>query len=154
MIKNYLWFLLIFGAQWSISQSLNCQKLKSTQQITSLYYSPENLRSDTFDVLHYDIHLEVDVSTSQIKGFTNVKVIPKMNNQSSIRLDLLKMTIDSIKVNTIATIYSYNDTLLNISFGSSKNIGDTCVISVYYHGVPQVDPSGWGGFYFNGKLCI
>ena len=79
MVKNYLWFLLIFWVQCSISQSLDCQKLKSTQQIASLYYSPENLRSDTFDVLHYDIHLEVDVSSSQIKGFTNVKVIPKMN---------------------------------------------------------------------------
>lgn len=154
MIKNYLCFLLIFVSQCNVAQPLNCQKIKNIQQINSLYYSPENLRSDTFDVLHYDVHLEVDFSTSQIKGFTNVKVIPKMNSQSSVRLDLLKMTIDSIKVNNVITPYFYNDTLLNISFGSIKNIGDTCLVSVYYHGVPQVDPSGWGGFYFNGNYAF
>ncbi|GIV28193.1 MAG: hypothetical protein KatS3mg027_2007 [Bacteroidia bacterium] len=133
----------------------NCQKLKaSVFQTNSLYYSPENLRSDTFDVLHYDIHLDINFTNTQISGFTEIKIVPKMNGQTSVRLDLLRMQVDSIKVDNQISSFWYNDTLLSIQLGGIKNIGDTFNVSVFYHGVPQVDPSGWGGFYFNGNYAF
>lgn len=116
----------------------------SVSQNSSIY----NLRSDTMDVLHYTVNLEItDFVTNVIKGHTAVKASPKINNRNSISLDLLKMTIDSIKMGGTTLAYNYNDTLLVSFFPAPKNDIDTFTVNVYYHGVPQDDPSNWGGWY-------
>ncbi|GAB4449051.1 MAG: hypothetical protein OHK0036_05440 [Bacteroidia bacterium] len=153
-MKNFISVLFCGLILNNYAQDFSCQKIKSSQNISSLYYSPENMRSDTFDVLHYDIHLEIQFSPNQIAGYTDVIIHPKMNNQASVRLDLLKLLIDSIKVDNSLTTYFYNDTLLSVVLPSPKNITDTFTVRVYYHGVPQMDPSGWGGFYYNGNYAF
>jgi len=108
------------------------------------------LISDTIDILHYDINLDIIyLSNKSISGYTSISITPKMNNVNHIGLDLLKLTVDSIITdNNLLTSYSYNDTLLNIPLLNVINIGDTIELVVYYHGQPQGDPTGWGGFYF------
>lgn len=144
----------IFLIHTASSQSLiSCGNYKNSQ-LTSLYYVPENLRSDTFDVLKYSINLDVTDFTNQtIKGYTAIRFTPKMNNQTSIRFDLLQMQVDSIKLNNALLSYSYNDTLLSVQLGNTHNVLDTSVIKIYYHGQPQGDPSGWGGFSFSGTYA-
>jgi hypothetical protein len=132
------------------AQAIGCQAGKSAQSMSSLYYSPENLRSDTFDVLKYTISLEIGNTTNSIlSGNTQVRFAPKMNSRYFIRFDLLRLAIDSIKENNMLLTYAYNDTILKINFTSPKNIVDTSLITVYYHGSPQIDATGWGGFYFD-----
>jgi aminopeptidase N len=127
-----------------------CQYGKNLQSSPPIYYSPENLRSDTFDILKYTINLEIGNSiTKLINGNTQIRFAPKQNNRTFIRFDLLKLLIDSVKENTTLLTYSYNDTILKVNFTSPKNTIDTSVFTVYYHGQPQGDPSGWGGFYFD-----
>ena len=65
-----------------------------------------NQRSDTFDIKHFGLHLNITDYTNQtISGFANIKVLSKMNNQNQIVFDLLNMNIDSILINsTIATL--------------------------------------------------
>ena len=117
---------------------------------TALYYNAENLRSDTFDILKYNINLEIGNSSNKlISGNTQIRIAPKLNNRNFIRFDLLKMTIDSIKEASTTLTYFYNDTILKINFTSPKNIIDTSIITVYYHGQPQIDATNWGGFYFD-----
>ncbi len=119
-------------------------------QPTPPYYNAENLRSDTFNILRYNIHLDIGASGNPaIKGYTEVKFVTLKNNQNFIRLDLLKLTIDSVKENNSLLTYNYNDTILKVNFLSPKSLNDTALISVFYHGQPQVDATGWGGFYFN-----
>ncbi len=109
-----------------------------------------NLRSDTIDVLNYNISLNItDFVTNVIKGNTAVKFTTKMNGVNQLRLDLLEMIIDSIEMGGLNLGSSYNDTLLNINLPVTHNIGDTSTVVVYYHGTPQQDASGWGGFYFS-----
>lgn len=116
----------------------------------SIYYSAENLRSDTFNILKYIINLEVGNTGNQsIHGFTTVKMAPKLNNRTFIRFDLLKLVVDSVKENGNLLNFNYNDTILKVNFSSPKNITDTSFITVYYKGNPQTDASGWGGFYFD-----
>lgn len=115
-----------------------------------IYFSPENLRSDTFNVLKYTINLEIgNASTQDIKGNAQIRFAPKLNNRTFIRFDLLKLTIDSVKENNSLLSYVYNDTILKINFANPKNSVDTSIITVYYKGIPQVDVTGWGGFYFD-----
>lgn len=109
-----------------------------------------SLRSDTMDVLNYDIHLFIPTSSGDIVGYTAITFSPKMNSIPNISLDLLKMTIDSIEINGTNLSYTYDDTLLITTFASPLNDNDTATMFVYYHGVPQKDPSTYGGFYFSG----
>ncbi len=108
----------------------------------------DNIRSDTIDVLKYTINLDItDFSGQTIKGNCNVRFTPKLNGTSSISLDLLQLTIDSIVMGNTLN-YSYNDTLLVVHLPATLNIGDTATIAVWYHGSPQQDNSGWGGWYW------
>ncbi len=113
-----------------------------------------NSRSDTVDILNYTINLNItDFTTKVISGNTAVKFTPKMNGVSYLNLDLLKMTIDSIKFSGATLVYNYNDTLLRVTLPTTHNIGDTSTATVYYHGVPKTDAL-WGGFYFNGGYAF
>jgi len=110
--------------------------------------------SDSLDVLHYTIDINVDFTLHEIGGNTNLKITPKINNLDLISLDLLQLTIDSILVNGILNSnYTYNDTLISITPTTIFNIVDTFNVQVFYHGTPQVDPSGFGGFDFTGTYA-
>lgn len=110
--------------------------------------------SDSLDVLHYSINLNVDFTNQEIGGNTNLKITPKINNLDLISLDLLKLTIDSIIVDgTLNSNYTYNDTLINITPATVFNLSDTFDVTIYYHGHPQIDPSGFGGFEFSGAYA-
>ena len=154
MIKVILFTisLFIFSLARNIAQTKNCQNLKNLgSKAAPIYYSPENLRSDTIDILKYTINLEIiDFVNKKISGNTIVRFTPKINSQNKLRLDLLKLQIDSIKQKSSILTYSYNDTILKINLVANINIGDTNDVTVYYHGNPQGDPSGWGGFVFSG----
>ncbi len=114
------------------------------------YNIDHNLRSDSIDVLHYHINLSItSVVSHPISGYTNVTIVPKINGITTLNLDLLKFTIDSVKLNTNTLNFNYNDTLLKINLGAVYNMGDTLTVQVAYHGVPQVDQSGFGGFSFS-----
>lgn len=116
--------------------------------------STDNLRSDTIDVLNYNIVLDFsNVGTQEISGICQVKFKSLQNNIPSISLDLLQLTVDSIKQNGQLLSYNYNDTLLVASLSTTLNMNDLDSITVYYHGQPQGDPSGWGGFYFQGNYA-
>ena len=136
------------------AQVKNCQSHKSSATTSSIYYSPENLRSDTFDIIKYTVNLDItDFANQKIKGNTIVRYAPKLNGQTKISLDLLKMTIDSITQNSIQLTYTYNDTLLRVNLPITVNTTDTNNLIVYYHGAPQGDPAGWGGFSFSGNYA-
>jgi aminopeptidase N len=106
-------------------------------------------RSDTIDLLKITINLNItDFTTDTIRGSAIVRFAPKMNNVSVIDLDLLHMTIDSVTENNSLLTFTYTDTLLKVNLPFVHNTTDTNDLIVYYHGKPQMDPSGWGGFYF------
>lgn len=154
-MRNSLNALCLFVTLFSIkvlaqNAHIGCQSGKNMQSLAPIYYSAENLRSDTFDVLKYTINLEIGNTISKhIIGNTQIRFAPKQNNRTFIRFDLLKLTIDSIKENATLLTYTYNDTIVKVNFVTPKNTTDTSVFTVYYHGLPQGDPSGWGGFYFD-----
>lgn len=152
---NFVFIAFLFLLNRLDAQTINCQSLKrGTSSVSSLYYSPENLRSDTINILKYTINLDItDFVGQSIKGSTIVRFAPKINGQNKIRLDLLKMTIDSIKLGAVSLSHTYNDTLLKVILPTVINTIDTLDVVVYYHGVPQGDPSGWGGFSFSGTYA-
>jgi len=108
-----------------------------------------NKRSDTIDVNIYKLHIDVtDFNTNIIKASCQVNFTAKMNNIDGISLDLLSLQVDSVIFQGFNASYTYNDTLLRISFPQNLNQDDYDSVTVYYQGNPITDASGWGGFYF------
>jgi hypothetical protein len=149
---NLLLFPLLFQAQQHLS---DCQFLKQNTLLTEARESitastlASNLRSDTTDILHYTINLNItDFITDTIRGNTSIRFAPRMNAVKTISLDLLHLRIDSVTMASGVCSYSYNDTLLITKLPHTFNNTDTAVLTVYYHGRPRGDASGWGGFYF------
>lgn len=118
--------------------------------IFAISANSQSLESDTIDILNYDVNLEiVHLSKHSIAGFTELTVVPKVAYLDNVKLDLLKMNVDSVLVNNQNQIWNYNDTLLKINLQPIFNMSDTFSVKVYYHGNPVIDPTGWGGFYFS-----
>ena len=142
-------FLILQNINFTKAQVPGCQNCKNAQA-QSIYYSVENLRSDTFNVLKYTINLEIgNTSNFLLSGNTQIRFAPKLNGRTFIRFDLLKLIVDSVKENNQLRTYAYNDTVLKVNFASPKNVVDTSIFTVYYKGSPQIDATGWGGFYFD-----
>ena len=120
--------------------------------VLSFSYSlkAQSLESDTVDILHYDIHLDIfHLSQKKISGFTELQITPKVAALDRLKLDLLHLDVDSIQVNQQSLAWQYNDTLLHIPLPQNYTPQDTLQVRIYYHGQPVVDPTGWGGFYFS-----
>jgi len=118
-------------------------------QKQSSYNKALNSRSDTIDILNYQINLDItDLPNKLIKGNCVITFTPKINGITFIELDLQGLSIDSIISNGILLTFFHNDTLVNATLPMTLNTTDTSAITVYYNGSPQTDPSTWGGFYF------
>ena len=145
-MKKYILTLLTLLI---LSSTITAQKHRHKTHLTQTMFA-DNLRSDTVDVLKYTINLNItDIAGHTIAGNTVVKFTPKINGVTQLRLDLLVLTIDSIKSSATVLTYNYNDTVLSVNLPAAMNIGDTNAVTVYYHGTPAVDhPGGWGGFIF------
>ena len=92
--------VLIFSNSRSSLKAQNTVNAFAKSSAAPIYYSAENLRSDTFNILEYAIHLEVGNTSSQnLQGYTAIRLAPKMNNRTFIRFDLLKLQVDSVKEN-------------------------------------------------------
>ncbi|MDQ3072333.1 MAG: T9SS type A sorting domain-containing protein [Bacteroidota bacterium] len=106
-------------------------------------------RSDSFDVIHYDINLDIsDIPGKSIAGFTSVSLKAKVNNLQNITLELYKLEVDSVSSPGRDISFTYNDSVVRIFLMIPLGKDDSLPIVIFYHGQPKKDPSGWGGFYF------
>lgn len=105
-------------------------------------------RSDTFDILHYDIHLDLSAyQADAFKAKTTVTCSPRMDGQDHIRFDLYQLTVDSVVGPDGPMTFSYDGQYLEVDFASPPSVGTEQVITVHYRGTPHRDPE-WGGFYY------
>lgn len=120
-------------------------------QTTSEIY---NKRSDTIDVLNYAIKLDfLQMSQQKLYGECSITFKAKMNNVNSITFDLQGLTVDAIEMDGDPLTFSHVASILKANFVNPLNIGDEKVIAIQYHGIPETDPSGFGGFYFQGDYA-
>jgi aminopeptidase N len=115
--------------------------------------SSKALVSDSIDVLHYDIHLDIAHKfANQLFGYTEVQLKPKINGIQQITLELLLLTIDSIYVNNVNSNFTYISNKINIPLLVPATINDTFYVKVYYRGSPHIEAYGWGGFHISSGM--
>jgi aminopeptidase N len=156
MVRNIsLFLLLISSVAWA--QKSTCSEHKHQHVSTALQSSAmqtigNNSRSDTFDITHYHIDLDLMEGAQQkITAATTVHFQSKLNNVNAIRLDLKALTVDSVKYNNQSIGFTHQNEVIDINFSQSFNQGDKDSLTVYYHGEPVVDASTFGGFDFQGS---
>lgn len=134
-----------FGSQ----AQFNCMDTKQAAALASVPNINNNAKSDTFDILDYDIFLNLyGIGQQEFKGEARIKVNPIINGVNRLNLDLYKLQVDSVSYPGISGTHSYlNDSLLQIDFNQNLNSSDTVSVWVYYSGYPQGDPLNWGGFH-------
>jgi aminopeptidase N len=108
-----------------------------------------NARSDSIDILNYNVTIDTRNFAGQtITAACTIRFAAKQDGLDFLPLDLLALTVDSVTQNGNNLVFDYNNLLLNVHLPASLNIGDTSEITVFYHGHPTADPSGFGGFVF------
>lgn len=142
-------FVFVFGSYNAVIAQAHCG---NKHHVLPLSSKAANERSDTIDVLNYNIYLDVtDFGNQTLKGICTIDFVVLQNSVSTISLDLLQLTVDSIKSAGMLLSYGYNDTLLIANLPATLLNSDTSSLTVFYHGSPQGDPSNWGGWYWQGN---
>jgi len=149
MSKTYLITFLTFFFQLNNINTVFAQFSQKEIQQTVLY-------SDTLDAIHYEVHLtDISLTNKTIEGYTEIILVSKINQLSSLKLELANLIVDSVFIGLIKTQkFTRSANQLCISLDIPINKGDTINTTVYYHGHPFVDPSGWGGFHFSGEYAL
>jgi len=105
----------------------------------------------SFDVLHYNISLLIEISSETISGNTVITATSQEAGLDSIDLDFTILTVDSVLSGGGPVAFVHSDPVLSIDLGSAYAAGDTFEVQVFYGGTPGNEgPSGFGGFYFGG----
>lgn len=148
-MRKLLFSALVLVSPFITKAQFNCMDTKHAAHIASVPNINNNAKSDTFDILDYDIFLNLyGIAQQEFKAEARIKISPKLNGVNRLNLDLWKLQVDSISYPGISGSHSHiNDSLLQIDFNQNLNIGDTVSVWVYYSGYPQGDPLNWGGFH-------
>ncbi len=157
----FLYFLSSFFVPLSAQPEMeppvhSCHQVKN--QIFQKALSPEEKvqlqksldRSDTFDILHYDIHAHLTQFDQGIfKGDTRVDFSPRMDSLDRIQFDFEGLSISSITDDAgEAVIYEQGDAVVTV-FPTEPYLRDSSYsLRFQYSGNPITCPSGFGGFYF------
>ena len=103
--------------------------------------------------LKYNINIDArNVFTSGIQANTKI-FLRKLNNDSVIAFNLLKLAVDSVYINQNLTSFQKNDSTVLIKIPFQSKIGDSLTVDIFYKGIPQKDAL-WGGFYVSGTYAF
>lgn len=138
-----------------LQAQFNCQQSKMLMSQMQTPSINNNAKSDTFDIHHYQLELDLTgIQQQNFKASTNLHFSPKIAGVNRLNLDLLELTVDSIRYRAPGGTfsgngfsYTYNDSLLALNLNQAISINDTGVFKIYYSGNPKKDASGWGGFH-------
>lgn len=113
-----------------------------------------NERSDTLDILHYNISLDfTQFNQQEISGSCEISIKSKMDDVSSITLDLLALNIDSVVAQNELLNYSYDGDFLTVEFSNALNIEQELTFEVFYYGNPTPAASGFGGLVWQNGIA-
>ncbi len=112
------------------------------------------LRSDSLSITNTEIHLDIRNFGAKKIGGHCLQTLQFKTAMNKVRLDLSKLTVDSIKQNTTKLSFTQTGESLNINLNKTYQANEITVVDIYYKGTPAADPGGWGGFYFTGNYAF
>lgn len=106
-----------------------------------------NLRSDSLDVHHYGIYLDMtQMDAGLISGYCDIDFSSKLPSLDVLHLDLQALTVDSVVFNGNLLSFTHLGFSLKIELSPAMILDESRNIRVYYQGNPDTDAI-FGGFY-------
>ena len=143
--------LLVLGSVNSTAQSF-CREMHTSLSLAAK--SSADLRTDSFDILHYNINADFTGYRSE-KDMDAVCVLKVYKKEAADQIQL-----DLIGFDVHYAVMNHQDTVMFSRVGealycdvSNAAIGDTFLLEISYDGNPTRDVS-WGGFYFSGDYAF
>lgn len=103
-----------------------------------------------YDVLFYDLWLDVDDTTAWLTGRLRMVAAIAEDGTNEIQLDLISsMTVDSITSPAGTLAFSRDGDVLIVALGDTYATGETIETTVYYQGHPDEDHPTSAGFHFD-----
>jgi len=155
MRRRYILSLSALFSFGALQAQYNCMESKQAINAISNPSINNNAKSDTFDILHYQINLDLTGIANQVfKADAKVFFNPKISGANTLNLDLHLLQVDTViyidasgQSNSNFS-YNYNDSLLKVEFNANVNLGSSAdYLHIYYSGYPKTDASNWGGFH-------
>ncbi len=112
---------------------------------------PIELSAESYqiDVVSYRARLTIEPSARYLEGCATVTFRNVMRSDlHEIALDLRNLTTDRVEQEGVPQNFSANDSVITISLEIPVRPLDTAVITVWYHGNPTHDRSGYSGVGF------
>lgn len=137
-----------------------CKAMGCTQVAPSLRVLPVDnydmgpsiARSDSFDVVHYDLVLDVtDYAGQSMQALATIDFTVLQGGGSSMWWDLAGLTVDSVHWNGNAVTFEQAGPELHVDAPAPMTEGEAVVLQVWYGGQPNDDPY-WGGMYYASDL--
>jgi aminopeptidase N len=154
---------LVFANHLLYSQQItesthNCKHHKSSlvQHKTKFKgsFKSANTVSDSIDIIKYTIFLDAtDFNTFTTKSICSIDFEALVDNIAILPLDLKGQTVDSVVHSSGLLDFNHVGEKLKIELESVLSLGQMDQITVHYHGGAVIDPSGFGGFYFNSDIA-
>lgn len=117
-----------------------------------LFQSADTKRKSSFDVIHYRIALDWSpvfiYKSERIKGVVNLLIRVDTTNINQIKLDAVRLQIDTVFVNNSKVIFEQDETTLDIYFGTSFYYNDTLDIKILYQRTER-SPKNIGFYYYS-----
>ena len=113
---------------------------------------PSIARSDSFDVVHYDLMLDMtDYWGQTMQGLATIDFTVLQGGGTTMWWDLESLVVDSVHWNGEAVTFSQLESQLHVDAPAPMQAGEQVVLEVWYGGEPGSDPY-WGGMYFASDL--
>ncbi len=109
--------------------------------------------SDTIDVIHYNIHLDIlELDEHQINGFTDVRLTTPLSSINEVVLELKDLNVSSVLNNETPLEFEQVGERLYIELENQLNQGEEIILHIEYSGEPFNEY--WGGFHFAGEYAF
>ncbi|MBK9275752.1 MAG: M1 family metallopeptidase [Flavobacteriales bacterium] len=142
-----------FIALSAATAQTTCLESKRTGDAPPHRSGLQDQRSDSIDILHTAIHLDLTAwANDRISARTVVRFAPLVPGVDAIRLDLIDLTVDSVlDANGLGLGFIHSGGTLLVDLGQPYGPGDEVEVAVHYQGEPATDPSNFGGFYLESQ---
>jgi len=149
MILRLLVCSVVTSVALSVPAQTTCQQTKYSSARGLAKGSPQDLRSDSIDLLVTRVHLNLlDAPNDLIHAMCVLRLVPKVSGVTQLRFDLIDLTVGSVlDENNLQLGFTHANGVLRVDLAQPAGPADTMDITVFYDGEPAVDPSNFGGFY-------
>lgn len=110
--------------------------------------------SDSIDLIKHTLFLDLtDFNTQEKTAECTIEFIALTDGITAIPFDLKGQQVDSVTSVSGALNFDYSGEKLTVELPSAMQTGDMGEVTVYYRSGAVVDPSGFGGFYWNANIA-